>query len=482
MTAPSRGAKPRLRGEGQVDLDSTVTPARRVAFEVVRRSFEHGAWADRALRSAAARHGLEGRERAQAQRLAYGAVQRRGTSDHLIERLADRPASGLDAPALAALRLGLFELLFADATPDHAAVDQAVELAKGNAGARRQAAAGLVNAVLRRAAREREELLGSLVDATPQDAALAHSYPEWIAQMWWEELGPAEARALMAAMNEPAETALRVNTIRADPSSILSELRAAGDEVERPNAPSLTTSESLVVRGRLGALAHQRIAEGALVAQSRASQAVVALLDPQPGERVLDLCAAPGVKTTAIAARMRNEGEIVAVELDPARARTLRELGERLGVTCVRVVEGDAASADLEGGYDRILVDPPCSDLGALASRPDARWRKSPELIERLARIQEAILARAAGALRPGGKLVYATCTISVRENEQRIAALCEHDRTVVADDLGAARPELASSHQSSFLQTRPDRDRTDGFFIARLQRDRAEPGPAEER
>ena len=166
----------------------------------------------------------------------------------------------------------------------------------------------------------------------------------------------------------------------------------------------------------------------------------------------------------------------------PRGPAALRELGERLGVTCIRVVEGDAASADLEGGYDRILVDPPCSDLGALASRPDARWRKSPELIERLARIQEAILARAAAALRPGGKLVYATCTISVRENEQRIAALCERDRTVVADDLGAVHPELASSHQSSFLQTRPDRDRTDGFFIARLQRDRAEPGPAEER
>jgi 16S rRNA (cytosine967-C5)-methyltransferase len=460
----------------------TVAPSRRVAFEVVRRSFEHEAWADRALRAASARHGLEGRERAQAQRLAYGAVQRRGTSDHLIERLAGRPASGLDAPALAALRLGLFELLFCDATPDHAAVDQAVELAKGNAGARRRAAAGLVNAVLRRAARERDELLGSLVDATPADAALAHSYPEWIARMWWEELGPAEARALMAAMNEPAETALRVNTLRADPSTILSELRAAGDKVERPEAPPpLATSESLVVRGRLGALANRRIAEGALAPQSRGSQAVVALLDPKPGERVLDLCAAPGIKTTAIAARMRNEGEIVSVELDPARARALREFCERLGVRCVRVVEGDAASADLGYGYDRILVDPPCSDLGALASRPDARWRKSPELIERLARIQEAILARAATALRPGGRLVYATCTISVRENEQRIAALCERDRTLAADDLGAAHPELASSDQARFLQTRPDRHRTDGFFIARLHRDGQGTGRAEE-
>jgi 16S rRNA (cytosine967-C5)-methyltransferase len=460
----------------------TVAPARRVAFEVVRRAFEHEAWTDRALRSASQRHGLEGRERAQAQRLAYGAVQRRGTCDHLIERLADRPVSRLDAPALAALRLGLFELLFADAIPDHAAVDQAVELAKGNAGRRRQAAAGLVNAVLRRAARERGELLGSLDDTTARGAALAHSYPEWLARMWWEELGPAEARAVMAAMNEPAETALRVNTIRADPNSILGELQAAGDEVERPDAAApLAAPESLIVQGRLGALARQRITEGAVVAQARASQAVVALLDPRPGERVLDLCAAPGIKTTAIAARMRNEGEVVAIELDPARARGLRELCERLGAACVRVVEADAASADLGCGYDRILVDPPCSDLGALASRPDARWRKSPQLIERVARIQEAILGRAATALGPGGRVVYATCTISVRENEQRIAALLERDRALVADDLGAVYPEFASRRQPRSLQTRPDRDGTDGFFIARLRRDTAEPGSAGE-
>ncbi len=197
---------------------------------------------------------------------------------------------------------------------------------------------------------------------------------------------------------------------------------------------------------------------------------------------MLDLCAAPGIKTTAIAARMRNEGEIVAVELDPGRARALRELVERLGAVCVRVVEADAASADLGGGYDRILVDPPCSDLGALASRPDARWRKSPELIERLARLQEAILSRAATALRPGGRLVYATCTISMRENEQPVAALLERDRALSADDLGALYPELASDQVPHFLQTRPDRDRTDGFFIARLRRDMAESGSAGER
>jgi 16S rRNA (cytosine967-C5)-methyltransferase len=445
--------------------------ARRAAFEVIRRTFEHGAWTDRALRSAVRRHRLAGRERAMARRLAYGAVQRRGTSDHLIERLAGRPVTELDAPALAALRLGLFELLFADATPDHAAVDQAVELAKGGGGVRRRAAAGLVNAVLRRAARERAQLLSSLDDATPSGAAVAHSYPEWLARMWWEELGAAEARSLMAAMNAPAETSLRVNTLKADPDRLRAELQSAGEAVERPEAKGiLAQPEALVARGPLGDDTRRRLRRGELVGQSRASQAVVAALDPLPSERVLDLCAAPGIKATGIAARMRNRGEAVAVEIDPGRARELRELCSRLGAECVRVVEGDAASADVGGGYDRVLVDPPCSDLGTLASRPDARWRKSPELIERLALVQGRIIARAAAAVRPGGRLVYATCTISRHENEQLVGALLQEDPSMRPDDLGAAYPELAATEHGS-LRTRPDRDGTDGFFISRLGR-----------
>ena len=167
-----------------------VSPARRAAFEVLRRTFEHAAWADRAFPAAAERHGLEGRDRAQAQRLAYGAVQRRGTSDALAGRLSGRDPERLDPPVVAALRLGLFELLFSDAPADHAAVDSAVELAKGGmrrGGGRRAAgAAGLVNAVLRRAARERAPLLASLTDDSPASAAIAHSVPAWLAEMWWD--------------------------------------------------------------------------------------------------------------------------------------------------------------------------------------------------------------------------------------------------------------------------------------------------------
>jgi 16S rRNA (cytosine967-C5)-methyltransferase len=183
----------------------------------------------------------------------------------------------------------------------------------------------------------------------------------------------------------------------------------------------------------------------------------------------LDLCAAPGVKTTAIAARMGNRGNVVAVERDPGRAGQLGDLCARLGATSVTVVEGDAAELDLGGGYDRVLVDPPCSDLGTLASRPDARWRKSPELIERVAAVQGAIARRALGALGAGGTLVYSTCTISRREGEDRMAELLAAGG-VEAADLASDTPELASTHDHRFLQTRPDRDGTDGFFIAKLR------------
>jgi 16S rRNA (cytosine967-C5)-methyltransferase len=452
-------------------LSDRVAPARAAAFEVLRRTFEHDAFADRALASAVERQRLDRRERAQAHRLAYGAVQRAGTSDHLIERLSGRRADSLDAPVAAALRLGLYELLYADATPDYAAVDQAVELAKRSKGGRR--GSGMVNAVLRRAATEGAQLVAALDDSTPEGAAVAHSYPVWLARMWWEEEGPDGARSLMKAMNEPAEGAFRVNLLRAEPAVLATELRAAGIELDGPRSGDdvLWPPEALTVTGSLGPELVDAIALGRLIPQARSSQAVVALLDPQPGERVLDLCAGPGVKTTAIAARMGDAGEVVSVERDPGRAAQIGDLCGRAGVTCVSVEVGDAAEADHGSGYDRVLVDPPCSDLGTLASRPDARWRKSPETVESLAALQRRILERAAGALRPGGTLVYSTCTLSARENELMAEAALAHGERLAADALGAEAPELASPRDPRFLVVRPDRDRTDGFFIARMRK-----------
>jgi len=428
---------------------SPIAPARLLAYEVLRATFERDSHTELAFREGADECGLAGRERAQAQRLAYGVVQRRGTLDAAVDRLTDRPLRKLDLPVLAALRLGMYELLFADGTPDHAAVDQAVELAK-KAGAAH--ASGLVNAVLRRAIREREALAASLMgdDSTPEAAAIAHSAPLWLAQMWWQQLGPEGARSLLAACNEPAELAFRVNTLRADPGTAVAKLRDAGVEASAAQGEwPLAAPEMIMVEGQTGDLVPELVAAGELTPQSRGSAAVVEVLDPQPGEHILDLCAGPGIKTGQIAARMGDRGEVISVESDAQRAEEVAAQARRLGLRSVTVVESDATNPGMAPGFDRVLLDAPCSDLGALASRPDARWRKSPATIERLVGVQAELLERARAALRPGGTLVYATCTIDRRENEDQVEGGWQ-------------------------MQIRPDRDRTTGFFICRTKRDDA--------
>ncbi len=478
--------------------------ARACAYTVLRRVFEQDAYADLALRSQA--RDLDARDRALAMRLAYGAVQRRGTLDHLIERLAERPVGKLEAPLLAALRLGLYELLYLGGAPDRAVVADAVELAKtGGAGVDTGGGAksggerrvggggtamsgrdhragggrgghGLVNAVLRRATREGAALLAELDDGTPEAAALAHSHPEWIARLWWEELGAEEARALLAFDNEPAELALRVNTLVAEPVSVAGQLRAGPRPVGVHGDPGIP--EALVLEGPWDVHGSPQWRAGALLAQSRAAMLPARALAPEPGERVLDLCAAPGGKSTHLAALMGGRGEVVAVERNRRRAAELQRTVERLRAQgCVRVVLGDA-ERPLEGEalFDRVLVDPPCSGLGTLQARADLRWRVAPGDLVRLASTQAAILAAGAAAVRPGGVLVYSTCTISAIENEHQISAFLESNRDFALDDLGAELPDRRSRAQVGQLLGRcvltlPHRDRTAGFFIARMRR-----------
>jgi 16S rRNA (cytosine967-C5)-methyltransferase len=403
-----------------------------VAFTVIRRVFEQGAYADRALHAEA--RGLDARERGFAMRLAFGTVQRRLTLDYLIEQLA-RPVDQLDAPTVAALRLGLYQLAFLDGVGAHAVVAESVELAKQGPGGGHK----LVNAVLRRATRELPALPG---DDAPAGAAIAHSYPLWLVELWFEMFGADEARALLRAGNEPGELALRVNTLVTTREELAGALPVpcAQAEDELP--------EALVVAGPFDAHAHELWREGAYIAQSRAAMLVARSLGPQPGERVLDLCAAPGGKTTHLAALMQNEGEIVAVERHAGRAAALRRTAERMRVTNVTVEVGDGAHYRAAQPFDRVLVDPPCSGLGTLQGHPDLRWRSSPDAIATLAQTQATILQAAIAALRPGGALVYSTCTLSPQENERQMAA--------------------SGVRVKSERLVLPHRDRSDGFYIAR--------------
>jgi 16S rRNA (cytosine967-C5)-methyltransferase len=383
-----------------------ASPARRVAYRVVRRVLEQGAFADQALHAEA--RTLNVRERAFARRLAYGAVQRRRALDHVIAVLTK--GRRLDPPIRAALHLGVFQLLFLDGVPAHAAVDESVELVGRHAGR------GLVNAVLRRAADEAAEILAAA------DETVRESYPDWIARLWRDTYGAETASALMRRMNEPAELALRANRLRTTPEELAAQLGACA---------TVVGPDAVVIDGPFDAYGHPLWRAGAFMPQSRSSQAVARAVDPQPGERILDLCAAPGGKTTHLAALMGDEGEIVSVERHPGRAEALRATCVRMGARSVRVDVADAGARRDDGPFDRVLADPPCSGLGTLQARPDLRWRMTPERIEGLIAEQRRILAAAIAAVRPGGVVVWSTCTLDPAENEGLLAGI---DRATIID------------------------------------------------
>lgn len=399
-----------------------IAPARKAAYEVLRRVFEDDAYADRALRSASVR--LDDRDVALARRLAFGAVQRVRTLDHAIEVLGKRPMRKLDPPVRAALRLGAYQLGYLDGVPRYAAVNESVELVRR---ARLERAVPFTNAVLRRVG----EGIRPLLDSLPE-GPLKHSYPDWIWEIWRRDLGEEEALALMRAQNEA-------------PPVVVRHVRGQSPDGAETDIPGAY---------RVERLDGEALGRGEVWPQSLGSQLAGLCVGSQPGERVLDLCAAPGGKATMLA------GEVVAVEANEARAGELVENVRRLGADNVRVLHADARALPAElTGFDRALVDPPCSGLGVLAARPDLRWRSQP-----LPELQLELLLAAAERVRPGGTLTYSVCTINADESEAVIDA--SGLRVAPIDEW----PRYRHPRRPAFLQTYPHRDDTSGFFIARLR------------
>jgi 16S rRNA (cytosine967-C5)-methyltransferase len=404
---------------------ASVSPARAAAYEVLLRVFEQDAYADRAFRSAA--EGLDERERAFAQLLAYGSVQRVRTLDHAIETLGRRPVRKLDPPVRAALRLGAYQLGWTETAP-HAAVNESVELVRR---ARLERAVPFTNAVMRRLA----DGIRPLLEALP-DGALKESYPDWIYETFVRVLGAEGALELMRAMNAPLETVVRL---------VDGDLPAGAETTDIPGAYRVErVDENLVASGRIWP-------------QSRGSQLAGLCVDSVDGERVLDLCAAPGGKTGQL------RGEVTAVEIDAGRARELRDNLATMGQRDVTVVEADgtALPPGLDG-FDRALVDAPCSGLGVLAQRPDLRWRATP-----LPDLQLALLRSASERVKPGGSIVYSVCTLNPDECEAVVVA-----SGLRIEPLGDEWPAYAHPSRPEFLLTLPHVHGTSGFFVARLGRD----------
>jgi len=442
--------------------------ARAVALRVLERVESDGAYADLALRAALAHADLDARDRAFATELAYGTLRFRGRLDFLLGRVLDRPLDDLEPRVRRLLRLGAYQLVFCDRVPDAAAVSQSVRLARTSGMER---ASGLVNAALRRLAREHAAIELPALAADPIGHLVhALSYPKWIAERWIRAWGPEGAAAFARASNAAPPRTVRANRLRTSRASLLDELRARFPDA----APCRWAPDGIVLGRRGDPTRDAAFAAGLLTVQDEASQLVVELLDPQPGERVLDACAAPGAKTSAIAERVGARGRVVALDRHERRLGLVAKDAERLGLANVETAVVDATQADAlpDARFDRVLVDAPCSGLGALRRNPDARWRVQPDSIETLASLQRAIVAAAATRLSPGGTLVYSTCTLTHEENEDVIDWLLAQDPTLARVERERMPASLAPLlDDDGALRTRPDRDDADGFHAARIER-----------
>ena len=415
--------------------------ARTVALDVLLRQEKEEAWVDRAFSAEAARARLDPRDRGLAAQLTNGTVKAQRLLDACVLALADRDPAKLDPTTRCIVRLGAYQLLLLDRIPPHAAVSTAVDLATKRRG---KGGAGLVNALLRRVADGGRAWLEALPDETIGDAALRRSYPDWIAELWEQAYGLDAARGLMDAGNATPEVAFRVSALHRGADERVAEEFARLDCALRPDdeVPS-----ACVVEGSVDIAATQAFLSGDLIPMSRSAQRIAPFLGPEPGMRVLDACAAPGGKSGHIA-DLHGGGEgLTCVERDPGRARALAETLSRQGVEGCDLLPIDVFQLPADRtGYDRILVDAPCTGLGTIGSRPDVRWRRQPAEVDSLAALQRGMVDFLVPRLAPGGVLVLSLCT------------------------LGTAESHSADEHAiDARLELRPDQGAGEGFVAVRL-------------
>lgn len=410
---------------------------------------------------------LDERDAGLAHELVYGTVRRQAALDAVLRAFATPPLERVEPAALWALRLGAYQLLYLTRVPAHAAVGESVALV------RRKHAGALVNAVLRRVAADGATRLAALTAGDDAESlALRFSAPQWLVERWTAEWGHQRTLGLLAALDEPAERCLRVNRLRATVAEARDAL-AVGGVATRPAAgvhdqgwpDALLVSSGTPERT-------SAFRRGMVTPQSRASQLVCqTTVGRSTPARIIDMCAAPGIKTTHLAA-LFPRAAILAVDVDAERAREIGRMTARLhaGAVDVSVRDARGLSAGLDATADLVLLDAPCTGLGTLARQPDLRWRARAHDAARMAALQRELLARAGRLLRPGGLLVYSVCTLTP---EETVAAVSGAVATggLEQDDLGSSYPGLRDPRQGGSLLVMPDRDQTTGFFIAHLRR-----------
>lgn len=438
--------------------------ARKAAFKILYAVHQQEAYANVALAKELRQGNLSDVDRRFATELVYGAVKAGATLDWILKKYLSRPLNKVNPVVQDILRLGAYQLRYMDKVPASAACNEAVNLAKKFSN---EGAAKFVNGVLRSMVREPEKAAfpEGKGNATLQ-LSLKSQHPEWLVRRWIKEFGYDEAVKLCEFNNQQAPLSVRTNTLMTSPSELLLQLTAAGVEAHR----SELTEEGFILDkyGSLDSLLP--LQEGHCQVQDESSMLVAHVLDPQPGEKIFDVCSAPGGKTTHIAALMQNRGKIVACDIYEHKLQRVMDNAQRLSVQIIEPLLLDAREigAKFPNEADRVLVDAPCSGLGVLRRKPDSRWRKSPELLKELPRLQLEILKSAAKAVKSGGILVYSTCTIAHEENQDVVKAFLQENQDFVLENAGSRLPV---PREEAMVQLYPQRDGTDGFFIACMRR-----------
>ena len=436
--------------------------ARITALRVLVSCRSNGAWADAALKAQISRDGLSGPDAALCSRIVYGVIQHQMLLDFYIGAYCSQKPDHLQPPLLEILRIGAYQILFLDKIPDSAAVNTSVELAKLS---KRGQASGLVNAVLRKISQNKESLPPIPDRNEIQRLSIQYSHPKWLTKRMVTLLGREEAERFLASNNEIAPLTVQVNPLKTTTESLTEELRQAGIEVH----PHAWVPDCLELSGTGDLTALPAFRDGKFLVQDPAARLVSLIANIRPGLKVLDVCAAPGGKSLSAAFAMTGQGDILSCDLHENKLKRIQESADRLGADIIttRAADGRVFQPEWEAAFDVVLVDAPCSGLGIIRKKPDTRYKKADDLFT-LPVIQSAILNNSARYVRPGGTLVYSTCTILPEENEQVTQAfLAEHtDFTMSPIEL----PQPVGT-TSGALTLWPQRHDTDGFYICRMTR-----------
>jgi 16S rRNA (cytosine967-C5)-methyltransferase len=447
---------------------------RAISLEILNRMDEAALHPDRLLTDSFKRYRhLTSLDRAFLTELTYGVIRWRGKLDWVIRSFSKIPFEKIELETLNILRLGLYQILFLSRTPASAAVNESVELAKGIRG---KGGAGFVNAVLRSTIRQKDEIPYPEIDEDPaRHLSVVQSHPLWLVRRWVKETGVEETLRVCMFNNRISSLTLRTNTLKIDRKDLIEKLKGK----EFKPVPTTYSEEGIVLRDPPPTSELPFIKEGLYVIQDEASQLVTSILDPKPGERILDACAAPGGKTTHMAQKMDNRGEISALDVSKGKLDLIGEGCQRLGIKIVRTIKGNAAEPlpiPLGMEYDRLLADVPCSGFGTLRRNPDLKWRRGEEDIKRLSELQLSILSHLSVYLKKGGIFVYSTCTVFHEENEDVVEKFLEGHPEFELDQRDKFLPEkIRPFVQSRYFKTFPPRDEMDGFFVARLIKQRGD-------